>query len=1824
MKKIKSLFLSLILVLALLVGVVACDNGGDGGKDTPDPVTYTLSFEMNGHGTQITEQVLKEDEVTVQPTNPTESGWNFEGWYTDNDFNQLYTFGTTLSSDTTVYAKWSEKESTYTITFDRNGHGRAPAKQYIDAGTDGKITKPDDLSANGWKFLGWSLDKNDKVNLIDFDSFIPTSSMTIYAQWLQVLTVSFDLNNEEALIPPPENQSVESGQCAVKPELDPVVTGYKFEGWYIDAEGTKEFDFSTPISERITLYAKWMENKVGYIDGSDLPAYEPDREAAYGERPDLDGYLIDGEIGEKEAWETQTYYVNAISDAPTITMSVTTIFSEKGLYVFGTAKDNGGVYWTGINYHYKNTSWTFYIMGENVTAYNVFEVPKVEIDTRNVFPSWVNVKGVSKVVEGEINTTNLNNKYAQMNVEFFITWQDLRIDTTNGIPEKVFIYPSYNYKRLEGANFTYNLIPTFTGTSNSISQKLNHFLEFNASGFADVSDENSIIGDSSYSIAKTRGWKIDENEAEVIEGGDRVAFFKNVSGEYYQFNTEIVVTKEMKGANAGITVFNSEINYTTLKFDINENTHDFKNGFILARPRIYTTNKDGWLEMISLPEFAVMDGRIRVRTIFDNGYIYYIVNDKLIHCQLVTTLNVRTSPGIMASSAIGVKFINNSVEVLDATSTKEITSRFAYVITKGKTPSITMSFSTVAVSNTDDNEFTISYQSARPNVSASQKQKILNNNDFSGVQLRQIETLTATTNGVVNDITDDLKQNASYGKYVVRNIKGDTEINSTSSLVDANNLVYMRFSVYDNNTKDEIPLVATAVIKSSNPTLGYYDMIVQGGEAFLVLVKGYDYEININAIGYRTYYLDKLVNVTENTTLDTIYMIPNIVGGTAYDEEGKMSFGSNPGNWNMTTESLGYVDMETGDTAFSPVYFSGKTVHEYQVVEINVANTINTGLNPVYEANPGAGFMFVDAKRSFSWIELAGNRIRVLHTNKGWNPTYINIPGSKGTVNILPTDPNNPETFYFTKFKVIKINSMAFCYVNDVFVTMVELYNLSGKCGVAISGHSSYYLSMRYKDYWIKVGDEAIKYAKDEVGVTLSMDDTCYDINEEYETDYNKPYINIEGLLSVNDGDAINQIGFPGQKITLSLTEHALIDTAYTVLLGDTKVILTETNPVATITLNQSMVGQMEISMLYSVSYTLSGKVEGKDGISVSSLSGTAQSADGKTEVQFTTGEDGSFLIALPEGIYYVRVEVEGFACETASVNLNKDVSNFLLTLHDSPIGGEVPGGTQKSSVGLSLGYGYKDDYVDIKGVYGKVVANGNVKYAINEGLMADFVFDYSYMRKEVVGVENETGAAIGISLYTNGTNEALTFFTGAVRIIPAGGTWADRINVGGCGNYNLQNFNEQIDFRIARRHNVFYMYYKKPTETEYHLAYEYESMNEEGASEVFLHNTNAQANSFLIWNMNVTKFDDDSVPSWFERDVAITNNTPELGTYSVSGGSVINGESKFALGDEITITFKPKDGYSVTYAKYNGKLVSVINNKYKFTVGNKGDTFEFSMDITPIPVTVKGVALLNGNPTTEALDIEILDMFGELIQTFKTSSDGSFERVINSGLYTFRIKKDGYACENKQLKLTESVEGIVLNSGTLPFGGDSANGVETYGYNYSDEKLTINGAYLNVKASTNVVYAFADTFTDFVYDFSHVRREVANVTNETNPGVGIIINTNGVNEHISFYSNAIRIIPAGKEWADRINVTNLNLPHSVQKYDYQIDFRIIRKNNVIYFYYKSPTETDYKFAYKYASQQVAGESSLKLWYSSSYAVDFYIFNVNVREIGANEFTDLP
>ena len=54
-----------------------------------------------------------------------------------------------------------------------------------------------------------------------------------------------------------KTETVESGNAATKP-TDPTNGDKVLAGWYEDRDLTKKFDFSTPVTADITLYAKWQ------------------------------------------------------------------------------------------------------------------------------------------------------------------------------------------------------------------------------------------------------------------------------------------------------------------------------------------------------------------------------------------------------------------------------------------------------------------------------------------------------------------------------------------------------------------------------------------------------------------------------------------------------------------------------------------------------------------------------------------------------------------------------------------------------------------------------------------------------------------------------------------------------------------------------------------------------------------------------------------------------------------------------------------------------------------------------------------------------------------------------------------------------------------------------------------------------------------------------------------------------------------------------------------------------------------------------------------------------------------------------------------------------------------------------------------------------------------------------------------------------------------------------------------------------------------------------------------------------------------------------
>ncbi len=67
-------------------------------------------------------------------------------------------------------------------------------------------------------------------------------------------TVHFNTREAEYF----DTQTVNIGECVTRPE-DPIKEGYEFLGWYTNNSVTEEWDFSTPVTHDMRLFAKWSE-----------------------------------------------------------------------------------------------------------------------------------------------------------------------------------------------------------------------------------------------------------------------------------------------------------------------------------------------------------------------------------------------------------------------------------------------------------------------------------------------------------------------------------------------------------------------------------------------------------------------------------------------------------------------------------------------------------------------------------------------------------------------------------------------------------------------------------------------------------------------------------------------------------------------------------------------------------------------------------------------------------------------------------------------------------------------------------------------------------------------------------------------------------------------------------------------------------------------------------------------------------------------------------------------------------------------------------------------------------------------------------------------------------------------------------------------------------------------------------------------------------------------------------------------------------------------------------------------------------------------------
>lgn len=148
---------------------------------------HTITFDTKG-GSDIEPVSYPVGSVIAKPADPTKPGYTFDGWYSDPDLTQVFSFTTMPDEDITIYAKWRANE--YIVTFDPNEgtlpEGVEDTKTVVFGEYYGELPVP---VKTGSSFRGWYTERTGGQRVTE-DTVVDTyKDHTLYAQWGEKATI---------------------------------------------------------------------------------------------------------------------------------------------------------------------------------------------------------------------------------------------------------------------------------------------------------------------------------------------------------------------------------------------------------------------------------------------------------------------------------------------------------------------------------------------------------------------------------------------------------------------------------------------------------------------------------------------------------------------------------------------------------------------------------------------------------------------------------------------------------------------------------------------------------------------------------------------------------------------------------------------------------------------------------------------------------------------------------------------------------------------------------------------------------------------------------------------------------------------------------------------------------------------------------------------------------------------------------------------------------------------------------------------------------------------------------------------------------------------------------------------------------------------------------------------------------------------------------------------------------------------------------------------------------------------------------------------------
>lgn len=312
-------------------------------------IAYRLSYDSNGGKGQVpsrtevgkTETAASKTNGTVRPAADKNTGP--ESGATADD-RRVLTDTTIEQDDGTAQRTITRSDGSVRVETIADTGAVSGCQVYYPAGTritlatakaDSDCWDSSQIGKTNRTFYGWSantdandrdvpvgdtMDRNTLNANVRTEIVMPARAKTVYALWAINPTLSYNVNTPAGSNAPgtPASQTVpyntaaadKSGWAAGDTGKIP---GYRFDGWYTAPNGGNKYDFNTPLTNNVTVYAHWVGNgyTVRFAGNGATGGGTPDQAFQYniGQNLHRNGFVRDGYTftGWKRADNQQAY-----------------------------------------------------------------------------------------------------------------------------------------------------------------------------------------------------------------------------------------------------------------------------------------------------------------------------------------------------------------------------------------------------------------------------------------------------------------------------------------------------------------------------------------------------------------------------------------------------------------------------------------------------------------------------------------------------------------------------------------------------------------------------------------------------------------------------------------------------------------------------------------------------------------------------------------------------------------------------------------------------------------------------------------------------------------------------------------------------------------------------------------------------------------------------------------------------------------------------------------------------------------------------------------------------------------------------------------------------------------------------------------------------------------------------------------------------------------------------------------------------------------------------------------------------------------------------